>query len=190
MFVAVFAFLSKTLAEEGEKANPTMFLFIAPPATAAIAHMDLQKNKGMEMMDDFTWFFVSVTFFIYLLLMRVFRQYWTRRFSITWWAYIFPLSTAANLATIVARELQEPFPWMVAIVAAGIATTMIVVVVLLSIRHIAQGNVPRDENAIRAHYQYLLDRDFAMKKAAMGPASSFDVGPDPEAHPMPVMPDI
>lgn len=169
VFVAVFAFLSKTLADAGEKATPTMFLFIAPPATAAIAHMNLLEAAGQKpLMDDFTWFFVSVTFFIYLLLMRVFRQYWTRRFSITWWAYIFPLSTAANLATVVAGTLDQGLPWVIATIATCVATLMIVIVVMLTVRKVGQGAVPRDDNAIRAHYQKLMDKEWEAKKASVG----------------------
>jgi len=146
VFIAVFQFLSKTLADNDEKATPTMFLFIA---------------------DEFTWFFCSATLFIYLLLIRVFRQYWTRRFSVTWWAYIFPLSTAANLAAKVAYEVDLPVPWAFAVLATIMATVMISVVAALTMRAIAQGNLPRDDNSIRAHYQKLIDKEIEAKRNLM-----------------------
>lgn len=178
VFVSVFAFLSKTMQEMGEKKlNPTMFLFIAPPATSAIAHMDLQRNIGGVVLDDFTWFFVSVTLFIYLLLIRLFRQYWTRRFSVRWWAYIFPLSTAANLATKVAYEVDMFVPWAMATVAVVVATVMIIVVACLTLRAIAQGKVPDDYQAIRVHYQRLTDRDEERSKAAfLDNEANYEIG--------------
>lgn len=174
VFVSVFAFLSQMMKETGEALTPTMFLFIAPPATSAIAHMDLQRNVGGVVMDDFTWFFVSVTLFIYLLLIRLFRQYWTRKFSVTWWAYIFPLSTAANLASKVAYEVDLFVPWAMATIAVVVATVMIIVVASLTLRAIAQGKVPYDDGAIRYHYRKLQDREKLMKEAALD--ISFEIG--------------
>lgn len=160
VFIAVFAFLSKTLADAGERPNPTMFLFIAPPAAAAIARIRMvTEMRGDVATDDITWFFTSVTLFLYLLLARLFPQYWARKFSIAWWAYIFPLSTAANLATVLAGNLDAGIVWVIAAFATSIATFMIVIATILTVRKVIEGKVPNDEKAIKAHYQALMDKE-------------------------------
>lgn len=147
VLVTFFQFLGKSLG--GRKPQPTMFLLIAPPAGTAIAHMQLQASAGRRVMDDLTLFYCGVTLFLYCLLIRLFRQYWTNSFSASWWAYIFPLSTAANLSIRVANEIRTLAIWIIAGIAATIAHFMIFVVTGLSIWAAWNGNLPSDETALR-----------------------------------------
>jgi len=152
ILVAYFHFRSTALLND--KLNPTMFLLIAPPAATAISHMELTKTvDGLVTMDDFTWFFVSITLFFYLLCFRLFREYWNGHFAASWWAYIFPLSTAANLAARVADVLKTRLVWSIAGIAAVIATIMLTIVTCLTVRAIIQGNYPKDEMAIRVNFE-------------------------------------
>lgn len=154
ILVAFFQFLSIALG--ADKPTPTMFLLIAPPASTAIAHMQLNRNAGKPALDDFTWFFVGITLFFYLMVIRLFRQYWTGVFRVNWWAYIFPLSTAANLATRIANEMNLTIIWVVSYVATSVASLMLLVVTCLTVHAAIHRKIPFDKSALK--YQCAWER--------------------------------
>ncbi len=152
ILVAFFQFLSIALGTD--KPTPTMFLLIAPPASTAIAHMQLNQNAGKPPLDDFTWFFVGITLFFYLMLIRLFRQYWTGVFRVNWWAYIFPLSTAANLATRMANQINSTAVWVLAYAAVVVATFMLLMVTCLTIHAAVCKKIPYDKSALKFHGEW------------------------------------
>eukprot|EP00187_Rhodella_violacea_P006580 CAMPEP_0174890384 /NCGR_PEP_ID=MMETSP0167-20121228/5545_1 /TAXON_ID=38298 /ORGANISM="Rhodella maculata, Strain CCMP736" /LENGTH=179 /DNA_ID=CAMNT_0016128177 /DNA_START=42 /DNA_END=577 /DNA_ORIENTATION=+ len=119
----------------GEKPTPVVFLLIAPPAAAAIAWSKVDDAAVAGSGVASAWdrpsaalFFLMLDHFFFALLLRLLNLYVSRRFAITWWAYIFPLSTIST-ATILAAAAQPPgtaeetawkaFAWLFAALAAA-----------------------------------------------------------------------
>ena len=158
VFIAVFSFLSKTLSDAKERPQPTMCLFIAPPASAALAWIALLRAESADVVvDNVAWFFLSLTLFLYMLVARLFPLYWKLDFNVAFWAFTFPLCTAGTLATTYAGIEQEPVPWVLAGIAAIIATLLLFIIFVLTVRAIIDGSIPKDDIAIKTQYRSLVD---------------------------------
>eukprot|EP00179_Madagascaria_erythrocladioides_P021865 CAMPEP_0198359728 /NCGR_PEP_ID=MMETSP1450-20131203/135679_1 /TAXON_ID=753684 ORGANISM="Madagascaria erythrocladiodes, Strain CCMP3234" /NCGR_SAMPLE_ID=MMETSP1450 /ASSEMBLY_ACC=CAM_ASM_001115 /LENGTH=433 /DNA_ID=CAMNT_0044066637 /DNA_START=282 /DNA_END=1580 /DNA_ORIENTATION=+ len=104
VFVALFQNVASALRSSKTDPSPTMFLFIAPPAAAALAIVALERARGADKpLVDGAVFFVMVDLFLFLLLLRLLPIWVFQKFNVAWWAYIFPLSTAASTMVLYAN---------------------------------------------------------------------------------------
>ncbi len=77
-----------------ERLMPTLFILIAPPAAGFLAYMQL--SDGLDGLARLLYY--SGLFFTLLLLASI-RRFLRLRFSLSWWAYSFPLA-AISIATL------------------------------------------------------------------------------------------
>lgn len=164
VFVTNFQHTSSALMNRMEKPAPTFFLFIAPPAQAAIALSTLAAaSTGTLGADgfvvpaaDFDWpphakAVLYVDLFIYLIIFRVFPAFWTQKFAIVWWAYIFPLSAAAGAALARGRFTDGLFWPILSGLLVAIATLALAIVAVSTFWGITQGRLPNNPAAIAAY---------------------------------------
>jgi len=167
VFVSNFQHTSSALQRRSEKPQPTFFLFIAPPAQAAIAlylleaAMDggggVDRNGMLYVPSTVKWPAFAqgalyIDLFIYALIFRVFPSFWTNDFAITWWAYIFPLSGAATAATLRSRGQATSIFWPVLSgVLVAIATVAMVIVSGATLWGIRRRKVPNNKGVLNAY---------------------------------------
>lgn len=162
VFFTNFQHVALALDKKQERPAPTFFLFIAPPAQAAIALVVLESaaeqaeniSSLLQIPKEFKWpipakNFLYIDLFMYMLIFRLFPTFWTSKFSVSWWAYIFPLSAAAS-ATIW-RSQSEPGNkfWCILSVLFGLMACIAMIVVLgFTITSIWRGQTPRNESCL------------------------------------------
>lgn len=87
-----------------QKFIPTLFILIAPPAVGFIAYYRLTNEW-----DLFGEFLINIAYFFALLLMFLYKSFRKLKFSISWWAFTFPLD-ALTIAWVVAYQVtKKPF---------------------------------------------------------------------------------
>lgn len=119
-----------------DKLLPTLFIFIAPPALGFLAYTRLTGT-----VDGLARTLLYATLLLVLLLLLMARSFLRLNFTVSWWAYTFPLC-AATTATITAFRLSALWPlgWL----AGGLIalTTLIVGVVFVNtVKAIAGGRL-------------------------------------------------
>ncbi|CDF38546.1 unnamed protein product [Chondrus crispus] len=170
VFITNFQHLSPALDKGSERPQPTFFLFIAPPAQAALAFVVLQmaeavnpekKNALLTIVNDMEWpkaaqAFLYIDLFLYLLMFRLFPTFWTQKFSVSWWAYIFPLSAAAS-SVIWRYKVEEEMFWGVLAVLLGlIACVAMIVVSCFTVWALGSGRTPNNPRCLDAYYRYYV----------------------------------
>ena len=91
-----------------EKLVPTLFIMIAPPALGFISYVGLTGTY-----DTVARLLLNVSLFLVLLLLFMLPYFLKVRYSVSWWAYTFPLCTA-TVASILAYRTTETaeFAWI------------------------------------------------------------------------------
>lgn len=177
VFVTNFQHTSTALSQRSEKTAPTFFLFIAPPAQAALSLAMLaaavagkQGKDGMMVApSDFIWpaeanVALYIDLFIYLIIFRVFPTFWTQKFAIVWWAYIFPLSAAAGATLSRCRQTDGLFWPVLSGLLVSIASIAMGIVVISTFWGITARRLPKNPPALAAYLVYkgeVLDKDGA-----------------------------
>lgn len=88
-----------------KKFLPTLFIFIAPAGVGFLAYTKiLTVLNGEPSLDLFSYFIYDVGLFFTILLAFMIKEFIKLPFSLTWWAYTFPLA-AITLATILKYEI-------------------------------------------------------------------------------------
>ena len=153
VFVTTFQHLSHTFREKLQKPQPTMFLFIAPPAAAALAWISIERGQGIEetSLEFMSSFFLYIDMFLYLLVLRLFPLFWTHPFGVVWWAYIFPLSTAASTIVWFSTSRKTTFWTTIAAGSAIVSTLAYLIVISLSLWALWKGKVPHNPGAIKRY---------------------------------------
>lgn len=166
VFFTNFQHVSKNLAEKSERPQPTFFLFIAPPAQAAIAIVVLTASEAatdnselLKLSDGVPWTrfaeaFLYVDMFLYLLMFRLLPTFWNVDFSFAWWAYVFPLSAAACVAILKYNQEQSFFWGSVGSVLGVIACISMIVVLCFTIWALGSGKAPRNKSCLSAYKMY------------------------------------
>lgn len=167
VFFTNFQHVAIALDKQREKPTPTFFLFLAPPAQAAVALVVLNEatyalEHGASALAfvDFSekqpWpieakLFLHIDLFLYLLVFRLFPTFWTARFSVTWWAYIFPLSAAASV-TIWRYACDGGIVWGVLAALMSIIACLAMAIVLgFTLWSIWSGTTPRSPSILSAY---------------------------------------
>lgn len=163
VFFTNFQHVSHVLGKQTERPQPAFFLFIAPPAQAAIAFVfldaaDSATGSGLlNAAGPLPWSrpaeaMLYIDIFLYLLVFRLFPTWWREDFKITWWAYVFPLSGAAS-AAILRYESEDSLFWaVIAILMSVIATLAMIGVFGLSVWAFTTGRAPSN-NACSTSYE-------------------------------------
>lgn len=127
LFVTLYQRLptTETLPKE---LHPVVFLFVATPSVASVAW---EKIRG-----DFDYFsrvayFIALFLYISLVVrLNFFRGF---RFSIAWWAYTFPLTSAAIATIKYSNEVRHPFTQSLAVALSVISSLTVFSLLLITI---------------------------------------------------------
>lgn len=175
VFITNFQHVALALDKQRERPQPTFFLFIAPPAQAAItvvvlhaaglAANDPNVNTStlLSVSNVTQWprlaqSIMYIDLFLYLLIVRLFPTFWTSKFSVSWWAYIFPLSAAASTTTWRYKSEGGMFWGILAAILAIIATIAMVVVLSVTIWSICTGKMPNNSAHVDAYARIYFDK--------------------------------
>ncbi len=175
IFVTNFQHTSIGLSRRSEEPSPTFFLFIAPPAQAAIALflLGIAINEEGEIRGsarllqvpvNAEWNILAkavlyIALFIYALMFRLFPTFWTQNFAITWWAYIFPLSAAASATVLRANSASHSVFWAVlSRFLVYIATVAMITVLIATVWGMKVGRLPQNPNALSAYFEHIQQR--------------------------------
>ncbi|CAJ1976992.1 unnamed protein product [Sphenostylis stenocarpa] len=143
-YLVIFVTLSQMLPTNKtipKDLHPVFFLLVAPPSVAAMA---LAKIQGSFQYESRIFYFTSM--FLYLSLavrVNLFRGF---KFSISWWAYTFPM-TAAAIATITyTNEVTNVVTQSLCIILSLISTFTLTAVLVSTIVHafVIQDLFPND----------------------------------------------
>lgn len=187
VFFTNFQHVALALDKRRERPTPTFFLFIAPPAQIALSTVVLElartaadttltspagllKAGLIDVSVKVKWpvlgqAFLYVDLFLYLLIFRLFPTFWTSKFSISSWAYIFPLSAAAT-ATIWRYKSERGMFWgVLGIILALLACIAMLVVLGFTLWSLFSKRTPSNDECRRAYQRYYT-------RMAMPPTSS------------------
>lgn len=153
VFVTTFQHLSHSFREKLQKPQPTMFLFIAPPAAAAVAWIQIEAALGASVpnLDFMSSFFLYIDMFLYLLILRLFPLFWTHPFGVVWWAYIFPLSSAASTIVWFSTVRKTTFWTILAVSSSIVATLAYLIVASFTLWALFKGKVPHNPKAVQKY---------------------------------------
>lgn len=170
VFITNFQHVALALDKQREKPAPTFFLFIAPPAQAALSFvvletanvaaqgtLDTSQLLPVTSIDKFPQFgqaFLYIDLFLYCLMFRLFPTFWTSKFNVSCWAYIFPLSAASSAIIWKYVSTGDGFWEILAIICGIIACIAMVIVFVFTIRSIAIGKTPSNPSSLHAYTEY------------------------------------
>ncbi|KAJ7518715.1 hypothetical protein O6H91_20G004700 [Diphasiastrum complanatum] len=143
VFVTLYQRLptNETLPKE---LHPVFFLFVAAPSAASVAWENIVGD--FDHVSQIVYF-VSIFLFASLQVVRLnfFRGF---RFSIAWWAYTFPM-TSASIATIrYSQKVRSHITKVMAIALTLISSTMVLLLFISTVFHIWSGNLFPNDMAI------------------------------------------
>mmetsp|Transcript_8761 Transcript_8761/g.38971 ORF Transcript_8761/g.38971 Transcript_8761/m.38971 type:complete len:442 (-) Transcript_8761:96-1421(-) len=150
--VALFTRLSESFKSMHENPNPTLALFIAPPAAAAVAWLLINVASGSETPHDaVVSFFFFVDFYFYLMVIRLTRSFARQPFAVAFWAVIFPTSTAASSATAVAFGMDNLFWEVIATIFIIAACLAFLYVTVMTVLNLVNGQFVADPGSLGAY---------------------------------------
>ena len=119
-----------------QKLMPTLFIFMAPPAVGFISYVRL--TMSYDFLAQFLLFF---GYFVFILLLFLFRAYRKTPFFLSWWAYTFPMA-AVTISSIVAFQITKFatfrfFAWF----GMTLLTLIILRVGIETVRHVRRGEI-------------------------------------------------
>ncbi|XP_062197663.1 S-type anion channel SLAH2-like [Phragmites australis] len=129
LFVTLYQRLPTNL-QLPKELHPVFFLFVAAPSVASMAWARLcsEFNYGAKIA-----YFVSL--FLYMSLVVRINFFRGVRFSLAWWAYTFPMTSAAIATTLYASEVTNLLTRALAVGLAGIASVTVTGVLVATMYH-------------------------------------------------------
>lgn len=165
VFISNFQHVSKSTPQQRYSSSPTFFLFLAPPAQAALTFVLLERTMLMvkaaeaglpPKMEKIPWpqisqAFLYIDLFLYALVARVFLTLYTVKFSVAFWAYIFPLSAASALVMCKYFDTPTAF-WKITAFIAGFVACLAMLVVFVSMtKSLLVGETPSNPAALQQY---------------------------------------
>jgi len=174
VMVALFVRLSSSFKSLHEKPNPTLVLFIAPPAAAALAWgLIVEADSGLQSVsegpDIIVSFFYFIDFYLYLLVFRISRSFGSQPFAVVFWALIFPTSTAASASVVVAFRAKGHIFWQViSAMFVILATVAILYVAVLTIVNLVRGKFIKDPSAVETYAAAVMESSHKSMRSEKG----------------------
>lgn len=173
VFFTNFQHVSIALDKHSERPKATFFLFIAPPAQASLTFVILEIARQAKKSGNVDTFLILgmdeewpslaqalmyIDLFLYMLMFRLFVMFWKDKFSVAWWAYIFPLSAAAGMTIWRYKSEGGMFWGVIAALLSVIACSAMLVVLCCAIWSIGKGQTPNNPQVLHKYQQYFLPR--------------------------------
>nr|CAB3464327.1 unnamed protein product [Digitaria exilis] len=129
LFVTLYQRLP-TNVQLPKELHPVFFLFVAAPSVASMAWARLcgEFNYGAKIA-----YFISL--FLYMSLVVRINFFRGVRFSLAWWAYTFPMTSAAIATTLYASAVTTVVTRALAVGLAGIASVTVTGVLVATMYH-------------------------------------------------------
>ncbi|CAL4895103.1 unnamed protein product [Urochloa decumbens] len=129
LFVTLYQRLP-TNVQLPKELHPVFFLFVAAPSVASMAWARLcgEFNHGAKIA-----YFISL--FLYMSLVVRINFFRGVRFSLAWWAYTFPMTSAAIATTLYASAVTNVLTRTLAVGLAGIASVTVAGVLVATMYH-------------------------------------------------------
>ncbi|XP_062181335.1 S-type anion channel SLAH2-like [Phragmites australis] len=129
LFVTLYQRLP-TNVQLPKELHPVFFLFIAAPSVASMAWARLcgEFNYGAKIS-----YFIAL--FLYMSLAVRINFFRGVRFSLAWWAYTFPMTSAAIVTALYASEVTNVLTRALAVGLAGIASVTVTGVLVTTMYH-------------------------------------------------------
>ncbi|CAN6341080.1 unnamed protein product [Urochloa humidicola] len=129
LFVTLYQRLP-TNVQLPKELHPVFFLFVAAPSVASMAWARLcgEFNHGAKIL-----YFISL--FLYMSLVVRINFFRGVRFSLAWWAYTFPMTSAAIATTLYASAVTTVVTRALAVGLAGIASVTVTGVLMATMYH-------------------------------------------------------
>jgi len=149
IFFALFQRLasSKHGAHTRQHPGPMMFLFVAPLGAAALSSYAMSMLATTSAASAFymglSEFFIMIDSFVYLLLLRLLPTFWTNTFTMTMWAYVFPLSTASTAMIGYSIQQQMVFWDVIAVIQTLVAVLACTLVACFTVYFTVKGKIPQ-----------------------------------------------
>ncbi|KAH7440401.1 hypothetical protein KP509_04G105500 [Ceratopteris richardii] len=121
--------------------HPVFFLFVAAPSVASVSWKTIVGS-----FDNVSKIAYFLALFLYASLIVRVNFFCGFQFSVTWWAYTFPM-TASAIATInYAGEVRHPITKGMAVMLSFISSTVVLSVFISTLYHVIRGKLfPNDE---------------------------------------------
>ncbi|CAM0953515.1 unnamed protein product [Alopecurus aequalis] len=129
LFVTLYQRLP-TNVQLPKELHPVFFLFVAAPSVASMAWARIsgEFNNGAKLA-----YFVSMFLYASLVVrVNLFRGF---RFSLAWWAYTFPMTSAALATVLYASEVDNILTRALAVGLSGIAAVTVTGVLATTVYH-------------------------------------------------------
>jgi tellurite resistance protein len=104
-----------------ENLLPTMFIMIAPPAVGFISYLNLVPD-----LDNFARILYYNALFMTLLLLVQAPRFMKIPFSLSWWAYSFPLAAITVATLLMYEETGKPYFRLISYLLVALVTTLII----------------------------------------------------------------
>ncbi|XBJ12943.1 hypothetical protein VPH35_017370 [Triticum aestivum] len=129
LFVTLYQRLPTSM-QLAKELHPIFFFFVTVPSVASMAWARIsgEFGHGPKLL-----YFVSL--FLYASLVVRINLFRGVRFSLTWWAYTFPLTSAALATVLYASEVDNMLTRALAVGLAGIATVTVIGVMVSTVYH-------------------------------------------------------
>ncbi|GLT35860.1 hypothetical protein SLA2020_102760 [Shorea laevis] len=140
LFVTLYQRLptNETLPKE---LHPVFFLFVATPSAASMAWADIRGffDYGSQI----AYFIALFLYFSLAIRVNFFRGF---KFSLAWWAYTFPMTSAATASIRYSSEVTTIINQTLAVMLSAIATLTVIVLLITTIIHafVLQDLFPND----------------------------------------------
>lgn len=119
--------------------HPILFLFVAPPAAAALAQTQLTPDKQMNFLAK-SFNFISL--FIFLSLVRHLLLFVKDTpFSLSYWAYTMSMASLASSFIVYATSTKSTVSLYIGIGLAALASLLIIIVAVLTLHKVATGGL-------------------------------------------------
>ncbi|NTW13682.1 MAG: C4-dicarboxylate ABC transporter [Candidatus Moranbacteria bacterium] len=133
MLLALFldrAIFHKTLSA---RLIPTFFIIIAPPAVGAISYILMAGD-----VNEFAYILYFFALFLALLFLANFPMFTKIRFSLSWWAFSFPICALSIASSVIFTITGEDYLRSLSLVIFAILTIVIVTLLIRTTRRILQ----------------------------------------------------
>ena len=124
-----------------KKLIPTFFIFIAPPSVAFISYFRI-TNGSIDMMSIFLY---SIAIFTLILLLFMVKQYDTKEFFISWWAYTFPLAAVTIATLLIYMTYRSGFLYFISVILILLTTFVVGFVTFRTVQECLKGKICIEE---------------------------------------------